>query len=415
MNSRQRILAAVAHTEPDMLPVDLGSTPSSGISAIAYDRLLHHLPLKDRRIWVYDVVQQVAQPSAELLDHFRVDALDLGRTFNPGDEDWYDYVLPNGSTAQQPKWFRPRKQPDGSFLAYRGEEAIALMPATGFSYDQIVYPFLDGYPADYKKDPGSFLGRIHWSALAHSPWDHASEPDFWERLRLNALHLRATSDRAIVLSAGCNLFEWGTFLRRLDNFLADLVRSPAEVERFLDALMEIHLASLEKICRAVGDVVDIIRLGDDLGMNTGPLMGPQTYRRFFKPRHALLCNYIKTHSRMHTFLHSCGSIYKLIPDLIEAGFEILNPVQTNARDMQPARLKKEFGASVTFWGAGADTRSILNMAAPEQVRDHVRQNIEILAPGGGFVFNPIHNILPDVPPENIVAMFAAVDEFRQAG
>jgi uroporphyrinogen decarboxylase len=412
MNSRQRILAAIGHREPDGIPVDLGATPSSGISAIAYDNLLRYLPLKDKRNWVYDVVQQVAQPSVEVLDYFRIDAIDLGRTFNTQDCDWYDYTLPNGSTAQQPIWFRPQKQPDGSYLAYKSEEAIALMPATAISYDQIVYPFLDGYPAHYGSNLDEAMGRIHWAALVHSPWDHASEPNFWEQLRQHALQLRANSERAIVLSAGCNLFEWGTFVRRLDHFLVDLLRAPAEVERFLDALMERHLSSLEKICQAVGDTVDIIRLGDDLGMNNGPLMAPATYRSLFKPRHTLLCSYIKAHSSMHTFLHSCGSIYKLIPDLIEAGFEILNPVQTNARDMQPERLKKEFGADVTFWGAGADTRSVLNFGTPAQVKDHVRANIEILSPGGGYVFNTIHNILPDVPPENIIAMFEAVDEYR---
>ena len=412
MNSRQRVLAAIAHREPDGIPVDLGATPSSGISAIAYDNLLRSLSLKDRRNWVYDVVQQVAQPSAEVLDYFRIDTVDLGRTFNTQDRDWYDYTLLNGSTAQQPVWFRPRKQADGSFLAYTGEEAIAVMPATAISYDQIVFPFQDGYPAHYGSNLDQAMGRIHWAALAHSPWDHAAEPDFWDKLRANALHLRATSDRAIVLSAGCNLFEWGTFLRRLDNFLMDLKRAPAQVARFLDALMERHLSSLEKICRAVGDVVDIIRLGDDLGMSTGPMMSPETYRQLFKPRHTLLCQYIQSHSSMHTFLHSCGSIYKLIPDLIEAGFEILNPVQTNVRDMQPDRLKREFGADVTFWGAGADTRSILNMGTPAQVKDNVRANIEILSPGGGFVFNTIHNILPDVPAHNILAMFEAVDEYR---
>jgi uroporphyrinogen decarboxylase len=253
--------------------------------------------------------------------------------------------------------------------------------------------------------------------LGHSPWDHAGEADFWEQLRAYALRLRASgartgNDRAIVLSAGCNLFEWGTFLRRLDHFLEDLLSQPAELERFLDALMERHLSSLEKICRAVGDAVDIVRLGDDLGMSSGPLMSPALYRKFFKPRHAVLCSYIKAHSQMRIFLHSCGSIYKLIPDLIEAGFEILNPVQTNTQDMQPERLKKEFGAEVTFWGAGADTRSILNQGTPQQVKDHVRTNIEILAPGGGFVFNTIHNILPDVPPQNVIAMFEAVDEYR---
>ena len=168
------------------------------------------------------MVQQVAQPSAEVLDHFRIDTVDLGRTFNTQDSDWYDYTLLNGSIAQQPVWFRPRKQADGSFLAYKGEEAIAIMPATAISYDQIVFPFLDGYPAHYGANLDEAMGRIHWAALAHSPWDHAGEADFWEQLRANALQLRATSDRAIVLSAGCNLFEWGTFLRRLDNFLMDL-------------------------------------------------------------------------------------------------------------------------------------------------------------------------------------------------
>lgn len=412
MNSRERVLNAINHIEPDGLPVDLGATPSSGILAVAYDHLLAHLPLKDQRNWVYDVVQQVTQPSDEILNLFRIDTVDLGRTFNTQDSDWYDYLLLNGRTAQQPVWFRPERQPDGSYLAFQDGEAIARMPASAISYDQIVFPFFDGYPDAYGENMDAAMGKIHWAALVHSPWDHASEPGFWETLRARALQLRATSDRAIVLSAGCNLFEWGTFLRRLDNFLMDLVSAPSDVERFLDALMVRHLASLEKICQSVGDVIDIVRLGDDLGMNTGPFMSPDTYRRLFKPRHTMLCDYIKEHSSMHTFLHSCGSIYQLIPDLIEAGFEILNPVQTNARDMQPQRLKDEFGDDVTFWGGGADTRSILNQGTPDQVRDHVRANIEILSPGGGFVFNTIHNILPDVPPENIIAMFEAVDAYR---
>lgn len=412
MNSRQRVLSAIKHIEPDGVPVDLGATPSSGISSIAYDNLLQHLPLKDKRNWVYDVVQQVAQPSDEVLDYFRIDTIDLGRTFNTEASDWYDYFLPNGRPAQQPLWFHPQEQADGSFLAYHGDEAIATMPKLAFSYDQIIYPFIDGYPESYGAELDQAMDKIHWAAFAHSPWDHASEPDFWDQLRANALKLRKNSDRAIVLSAGCNLFEWGTFVRRLDNFLMDLVGNPVEVERFLDALMERHLNSLEKICLAVGDVVDIIRLGDDLGMNTGPMMGPNTYRKLFEPRHKILCSYINANSSMHTFLHSCGSIYKLLPNLIEAGFEIINPVQTNTRDMEPARLKKEFGADVTFWGGGVDTRRILNQGTTDQVKDHVRANIEILSPGGGFVFNTIHNILPDVPPENIVAMFEAVDEYR---
>lgn len=412
MNSRNRVLSAIDHKEPDALPVDIGATPSSGISAMAYDNLIQHIPLEDKRNWVYDVVQQVTQPTEEFLDYFQIDCIDLGRTFNTENSEWYDYFLPNGRPAQQPVWFRPEKQGDGSILALKDNEAIASLPQSAFSYDQIVFPFLDGYPSNYGSNLDKAMEKVHWSTFAHSPWDHAHEPDFWHRLRRNALRLREESDRAIVISAGCNLFEWGTFVRRLDNFLMDLAANQAEVEKFLDALMERHLDSLANICASVGDVVDIIRLGDDLGMNTGPMISPKTYQKIFKPRHKILCDYIKTNSNMHTFLHSCGSIYRLIPDLIDAGFEILNPVQTNTRDMDAKKLKNEFGEDVTFWGGGADTRLILNHGTQDQVRDHVRQNIELLAPGGGFVFNTIHNILPDVPPQNITAMFEAIDDYR---
>jgi len=214
---------------------------------------------------------------------------------------------------------------------------------------------------------------------------------------------------------GCNLFEWGTFLRRMDNFLMDLYTDEATVERLLDALMEIHLATLEKVCNAVGDIVDIVRFGDDLGIDSGPFMAPDIYRRLFKPRHTQLCEYVHKNSNMHTFLHSCGSIYKLIPDLIEAGFEILNPVQTNTVDMEPARLKSEFGEDVCFWGGGADTRHVLNSASPEEVADHVRGRVETFGAGGGFVFNTVHNIMPDVPPENIVSMFDSVLKYTKQG
>jgi uroporphyrinogen decarboxylase len=143
-------------------------------------------------------------------------------------------------------------------------------------------------------------------------------------------------------------------------------------------------------------------------------MSPRTYRKLFKPRHTILCDYVKKNSQMHTFLHSCGSIYKLLPDLIEAGYDIINPVQTNSRDMEPERLKQEFGNDITFWGGGCDTREVLNRAQPAEVKEHVKRRLEVFAPGGGFVFNTVHNILPDVPAENIVAMFEAIDEFNGA-
>ncbi|HSR30312.1 MAG TPA: uroporphyrinogen decarboxylase family protein [Anaerolineae bacterium] len=412
MTSRERILASIRHREPDRVPVDLGGTPSSGISAIAYSNLKAYLDIAEGHTRVYDVVQQLAQPEDMLLDRFGVDVLDIGRAFNTEENDWYDITLPQRVPVQFPAWFHPVQQPDGPWDAFAPDGVrIATMPVGATFFDQTYFPYGDGYPADYADLPQE-MPKIHWAGLVHSPWDHAGEPDFWQQLRQKALALRDSSDRALMIVAGCNLFEWGTFLRRIDNFLMDLVLNPDEVEKLLDALMEQHLATLEKVCEAVGDVADILRFGDDLGMDTGPFMAPRIYRKLFKPRHTILCEYVHTHSQMHTFLHSCGSIYRLLPDLIEAGYDIINPVQIGTRDMEPARLKREFGRDITFWGGGCDTRHVLNRGTPEKVKDHVKGLLEIWMPGGGFVFNTVHNILPDVPPKNIVAMFEAISEFN---
>jgi len=168
---------------------------------------------------------------------------------------------------------------------------------------------------------------------------------------------------------------------------------------------------LSKICSAVGDIVEVVKFGDDLGTNSGPFMPLDIYNEFFMPRHKIMCEYVKANTSAHTMLHCCGGICELIPGLIEAGFEIINPVQINAYGMEPEHLKNEFGNDITFWGGGVNTQSILNMATPQQVKDHVRHNIEIFSKDGGFIFTTVHNILPDVPPENIIAMFEAVREF----
>lgn len=412
MTSRERILAAIEHRSPDRVPVDLGATPSSGISAIAYGNLKRYLGITAGHTRIYDVVQQLAQPEDAMLDRFGIDAIDLGRTFNPADADWYDIALPDGQPAQYPAWFHPERQPDGSFLARHADGTIlAHMPVGGTFFDQTCFPYLDDYPPDLS-ELDSAMGKVLWAALVHSPWDHARDPDFWDTLRARALALRASSGRALMVVIGCNLFEWGTFLRRMDGFLYDLAAEPEKVEMLLDALMVRHLATLEKVCRAVGDIADVCRFGDDLGTNGGPFMSPAMYRRYFLPRHAQLCAYVHRHSRMKTFLHSCGSIHALLPDLIAAGFDVINPVQTNCRDMEPDRLKHEFGRDICFWGGGCDTRHVLPSASPAEVKRHVRERLEIFAPGGGFVFNTVHNILPEVPPQNIVAMYEAIAEFN---
>lgn len=413
MNSRERILAAIAHKQPDQVPVDLGSTPSSGISAIAYSNLLKAIGRTDLPVQIYDVVQQLAQPDMSIIDRFGVDVLDIGRAFNTEEKDWHETILSNGDKAFYPIHFNPVKQADGSYHCYDedGKRLLALMPQGATFFDQSYFPYINGFPENYDTLDEE-MGRVLWSRYVHSPWDHTQDPDFWKTLREKTLQLRASTDKALMIVCGCNLFEWGTFLRRMDNFLMDLLCEPDQVARMLDQLLERHLATLAKVCDSVGDVVDIIRFGDDLGMTSGPFMDVDTYRSLFKPRHKQLCDYVKTHSQMHTFIHSCGSISSLMPDLIEAGIEIFNPVQTNARQMEPEFLKKEFGQDCTFWGGGVETVGTLNNGTPEQVREQVLERLEIMSAGGGFVFNTVHNILPDVPPQNILAMFDAVKEFN---
>lgn len=413
MNSRERVLAAIAHIQPDQVPVDLGSTPSSGISAIAYSNLLKAIGRTDLPVQIYDVVQQLAQPDMSIIDRFGVDVLDIGRAFNTEEKDWHETILANGDKAFYPIHFNPVKQADGSYHCYDedGKRLLALMPQGATFFDQSYFPYINGFPENYDTLDEE-MGRVLWSRYVHSPWDHTQDPDFWKTLREKTLQLRASTDKALMIVCGCNLFEWGTFLRRMDNFLMDLLCEPDQVARMLDQLLERHLATLAKVCDSVGDIVDIIRFGDDLGMTSGPFMDVDTYRSLFKPRHKQLCDYVKTHSQMHTFIHSCGSISSLMPDLIEAGIEIFNPVQTNARQMEPEFLKKEFGQDCTFWGGGVETVGTLNNGTPEQVREQVLERLEIMSAGGGFVFNTVHNILPDVPPQNILAMFDAVKEFN---
>jgi uroporphyrinogen decarboxylase len=404
------VLKSISHTEPDRIPIDLGSTPSSGISAIAYSNLIKYLGIQGTTR-VYDVCQQVAQPEESVLRLFQVDVVDVGRTFNTREADWHHFVLSNGEPAEYPKWFYPTRRTDGSYEAFSPEgKLLARMPAGANFFDQANFPWADGYPVRFDRLLQD-LAMVHWQAFTHSPWDHAGDPDFWSKLRENCLMLRETTDYALMIVAGCNLFEWGSFLRRLDNFLMDLASDHKSVERFLDAIMEQHLDTLNKVCSAVGDVVDILRFGDDLGTDLGPFMAPETYRKLFKPRERLLCDYVHKNSSMHTFLHSCGGISEFLPDLIEAGYEVINPVQTTARGMEPDRLKREFGKDITFWGGAVDTRNVLNKGTPREVKDQVKKRLDVFAPGGGYVFNAVHNILADVPPQNVIALYQAAEEF----
>ena len=195
-------------------------------------------------------------------------------------------------------------------------------------------------------------------------------------------------------------------------FLMLLAADEAATDRLLDRLVEIHLANLEAFLAAVGQYIDVILFGDDLGMQTGPQISPQMYRRFFKPRHAKLWRRAKELAPAKVMLHCCGGVRPLLDDLIEAGLDAMNPVQTSCGGMGPAGLKEDFGGRLCLWGGGCDTQGILPRSGPEEIRQHVLERLETLSPGGGFVFQQVHNIMADVPPANVVAMFDAVAEFN---
>ena len=411
MNSRTRLLEAIGHRSPDRIPIDLGATPSSGISMVAYQNLIDHMGL-DLNNCVYDVIQEVTQPEIDFLNLFKVDVLDIGRFFNSAADYWHPVEIIKGYPALYPHWFNPEQQSDGSWIASgRGGDKIGKMPAGATFFDQLIFPYLNSYPDNYK-NINKEMSLVSWGGFGFPPFDRINEPGFWKMLRETVMEERSKTDKALLVGVGCNLFEWGTFLRRIDNFLMDLYLDPLNVHKLLDQLLEMHLAFLAKVCDAIGDLVDIIKFGDDLGTNTGPFFPPEIYNEFFKPRHKILCDFVKSKTPAHTMLHCCGGIYELIPELIDAGFEIINPVQINAINMEPERLKCEFGKDLTFWGGGINTQSILNRATPQQVKDHVKHNLELFSKDGGFVFTTVHNIMPDVPPQNILAMFEALEEFQ---
>jgi uroporphyrinogen decarboxylase len=405
MNSRERILAAINHQQPDRVPIDLGGSTVTGISAVAYSNLKKLLGI-ETPTRVFDVVQQLASVDMEIIDLFGVDALDINRiTAETG--EWYEVELADGTRVEFPSWYRPERLPDGSWQTTDEEgRVLSRMPVGATCFDQTFFPYQSGYPENFDRLEEA-LKKISW--VVHS---HSSNLDAGE-LRERLIRLREETGKALVISGGVKLLELGFFARRMDNFLTDLLVDREKLCGMLDRLVEMHLAGLEKKINALGDIVDVIRFGDDLGMKTGPFMDLDTFREVFKPRYRILCNYVKKNSSMKIFLHSCGSIRQFIPDLIEVGFDILNPVQTNSRGMDPEELKREFGKDIVFWGGGVDTTSIINRGTPDEIRRDVLRRCEIFSKDGGFVFAPVHNILSEVPPQNIVAAYNAVREFNE--
>jgi len=406
--SRERVMMTVNHREPDRVPIDLGGHRSSGIMAIAYNRLKRHMGITAGQIYVYDLVQQLAIIEPEVMDRFGVDTIEMGRGFAQSPDDWHDWVLPDGTPCKIPAFIHPIRVGSDWHVYHDDGTLMAIQKEGCLYFEQTHYPLAGSDDASFDDLP-SALGKAMWSSLRSPPAPIGYDQEGLQKLAAGARALRSSTDRAIIGLFGGNLLEIGQFLFRNDNFFLLLASEPVRAHRFLDKLVELHLGNLERFLTAVGPYIDIIMFGDDLGMQTGPQISPRMYHEFFQPRQKLLWETAKRLAPVKVMLHSCGGLYPLLPGLIEAGLDIIQPVQTTCTNMEPERLKREFGRDLCLWGGGCNTRDVLPRGTPDEVAEDVRRRVDILAPGGGFVFQQIHNVMADVPPENIVAMLDAVN------
>jgi uroporphyrinogen decarboxylase len=402
MNRRERVLAALNHCEPDRTPVDIDGYRSSGIAALAYVKLRKYLGLPEKTVYVYDPIQQLARVDEDVLERLGGDTVEMGRGFPLGESAWADWELPDGTPCKIPAWALPKRHDRDWVLCSRSGRILARMPQGGFFFSQEYFPFAN--QCDVENIQGA-MAESMWTGISIPPGPLAEGPEGLKKLAEGVKALRSRTDRAIIGIFGGSLFETGQFLFRNDNYFLLLAGEPAKAHDFLDRLVEMHLANLEKFLGAVGNYIDVILFSDDLGMQTGPQISPAMYREFFKPRHRIMWERAKKLAEVKVKLHCCGGVRELFPDLIDAGLDAINPVQISCRGMDARELKTEFGRDIVLWGGGCDTQDILPNATPEAVRRHVRGQIEILGPGGGFVFQQVHNIQANVPPENIVAMY----------
>ena len=407
MNSRERVLAALNHQQPDRVPVDLSGTRSSGISAIAYARLRDYLGLEKRPIRVYDILQQIAIVDEDVLSLFGVDTIELGRAFALDDKDWVDWTLPNGVPCQVPAWNKPERLEGRWVLRSPRGQIIAHMPDGALYFEQTYWPFAQGDTGD--ENPADWMTESMWTQVASPPGPLTAGPDGYKVLAEGAKKLRQSTARAILCMFGGNMLELGQFLYRNDNFFMILASEPRRAHAFLEKATAMYLDKLEKTMAAIGPYIDVILFNDDLGMQSGPQISPRMYQKFFKPHCQVMWRRAKQLApAVGVLLHTCGGVRELLPDLIEDGLDAINPVQITCRGMDAAGLKADFGKELTFWGGGCDTRFILPHGTPDEVSKHVKEQVSILNPGGGFIFQPVHNMLADVPPENIMAMYEAL-------
>ena len=379
MTPRDRVLAAIEHREPDRVPIDLGGN-QTGIHRLAYEALLRTLELEEE-IAILDAVQQLAQPSEAVLERLRVDTRYIRAKAGGGYDGkietnvrdgkiWHDLVDEFGV-----RWSMP-------------DDAPLYMDITHHPLAEASIDDIDRYPFPVGNDAARFEG-----------------------LREEALRIRNQTPYALVTGISGVVYETCWYLRGLEQWFMDLVEQPRFCEELLERTLLFWLQWFDGFLNQVGDLVDVIMVGDDLAGQSGPLFNPRVYREIIQPRQRRLVQSIKGRTNAKIWYHTCGACKCYIPDLLDNGVDILNPVQISAAEMNPEQLKREFGDAIVFWGGGIDSQNVLPGADPETIRAHVARNMKAFKPGGGYVFNNVHNIQAGVSGENTLALFDAAYEF----
>jgi uroporphyrinogen decarboxylase len=371
MNSRDRVIRTLNHQEPDRIPIDIGS-PVTSIHIDAYNNLREFLGLKMNKVKIIDHVQQVVAPEDDILQRFHSDTRHI-------------FLKPAKSL----------KKIDN--FTYEDEWGIrTTKPLNSHYYDMVQFP----------------IANVDCNELDHYPWPDARDPKRFEGLKDKAKKLYEDTPYAIVLNGFSEtFFGLPSWLRGHEQFYMDFYLNPKFVNKLLDKALDYAKTLAEISLDLVGEYIQVVRVADDLGMQKGLLISPETYRKYIKPRQKEFYSLIKQKSNAKIMMHSCGSVYEIIPDLIEIGVDALNPIQVSAMNMDSLKLKKEFGDKLSFWGGGCDSQNILPHKSPAEIEKEVKKRINDFAPNGGFVFAPIHNIQYDVPPKNIVTLYDSAIKF----
>ena len=371
MTPRERVMTALNHQEPDRVPLDFGQVGADGITAIAYRNLLNNLGFGPRPLQIKARFTQEVNVDEDVLQRFHVDV--RGIELGPPDQS------------------RATDIDESSFRDEWG--VVRTMPERGYYYDLTGSPLADEDTLE---------------ALEKYPWPDPYDPGRYRGLREKARRLREDTNYAIAINLNTSFFLRCFELRGWQNFYMDMVANTRFAEVLMDRYLDIRLAIAERALEEAGDFVDIVfASSDDLAMTDRLLISPDLYRALVKPRQKRAFDFFKAHTDAKLYYHCDGAVYPLIGDLIELGVDALNPVEVWASGMgDTQKLKTEFGDRLTFWGA-IDTHHVLPHGNPEEVREEVRRRIRDLGPGGGYVLCPVHNVQPDVPPENVVAMYEA--------